>query len=546
MYLGDLFTRDGVARSLLERTKAVNNSFCTSCRTLVPSRRVEREGKVYLVKDCPKCGPTESIISSSAERHSHKRDLDPGWDYEGCNAKCLECGHHRTPRYAFIDVTNRCNLNCPMCADSVQNHEFAFDPPMSFFKRVFEHLATLKPQPTLAFFGGEPTVREDLVDIIKLARSYGFNVRVLTNGLRLADEEYCRELVKARPHLLVSYDGANPETYQQLRHSAKVLEVKKKAIENLSKTPRAKVSFVTLFGWGLNHKELPDLLEFYHQHRDMLQGVYLMPLVHTWDAAQFDYTPERRMTTECVEKLLNDVYPDYKVEFISLGLASHYVTLMKYLGREPMPYYGAHPNCESFYLLVDKGESYLPVDHYLRGSFTELAAGLLKLEKKLVAREERWQTSLVGRALGAVRLRNFALRTLGLSQLGLTLLRRVRWGRLIKGWGPAKLYHAPMALLERLLGRDSEKVRKSHLAVDGLLRIVILPLEDNPIVETERLERCPSTHVYFDPRDETIHYVPVCSWRLVNKQVLGDLSAFYQKEKAASEPQPAEAAVGKA
>jgi uncharacterized radical SAM superfamily Fe-S cluster-containing enzyme len=514
---------------------------------LVPSRRVEREGKVYLAKDCPKCGPTESLISSSQERHCRKRDLDPGWDYEGCNAKCLECGHHRKPRYAFVDVTNRCNLNCPMCADSIPGYGFAFDPPMSFFKRIFDHLATLEPLPTIALFGGEPTVREDLIDIIKLARSYGFNTRVLTNGLRLADEEYCREMVKARPHLLVSYDGANAETYRQLRHSAKVLDIKKKAIENLAKTPRAKVSFVTLFGWGLNHQELPELLKFYHQHRAMLQGVYLMPLVHTWDFSQFDYKPER-MTTECVEKLLNDVFPDYRVEFISLGLASHFVTVMKYLGSEAMPYYGAHPNCESFYALVTDGEKYLPIDHYLRGSFTGLAEGLLELERKLAAREDRWQKSLMGRAFGAVRLRNFTLRLLGLTQLGLTVLRRVRWGRLFKGWGPTKIYHALMTGLERLLGRDSEKIRKSHLAVDGILRIVILPLEDNPIVETERLERCPSTHVYLDPRTDTIHYVPVCAWRLHAKQILGELTAYYenQKEKEAAEPQPAEAVAAKA
>ena len=225
----------------------------------------------------------------------------------------------------------------------------------------------------------------------------------------------------ARPHLLLSYDGANPETYQQLRHSAKVLEVKKKAIENLAKTPRSHVSFVTLFGWELNHKELPQLLEFYHQHRAMLHGVYLMPLVHTWDASQFDYKPER-MTTECVEKLLDDVYPDTKVEFISLGLASHYVTVMKYLGKEAMPYYGAHPNCESFYALVDDGEKYLPIDRYLRTSLPGFAGNILKIEKTLIAREERWQKSLVGRALGALRLRNFALRALGLAQLGLTAL----------------------------------------------------------------------------------------------------------------------------
>jgi len=532
----------------------VDNSFCNTCRTLVPSRRVERDGKVYLAKDCPTCGTTETLISSHADRHNLKRNLDPGWAAVGrrqdavgrtepdgrgdaeCRANCLDCTHHRVPRYAFVDVTNRCNLNCPMCADSVPGHGFAFDPPMDFFKRVFEHLAQFKPLPTVALFGGEPTVREDLLDIIKLARTYGLNTRVLTNGLRLADEEYCREIVKARPHLLVSYDGDNPETYRQLRHSAKVLEIKQKAIENLAKTPRAKVSFVTLLGWGLNHKEMPQLLKFYHDHREMLHGVYLMPLVHTWDYSQFDYKPDR-MTTEDVEQIVADVFPGTDVKFISLGLASHYVTISKYLGRDSLPYYGTHPNCESFYLLVSDGEKYLPVDHYLRGSFTGFAEKFLRLEQRFLAREARWEKSLFGRMLGAVRLRRFTLRMLGLMQIGAAVLPRVRWSRLFRGRGPTKLLHAVAAPLELLVRCKSANVRRRHLNVDSLFRVITLPLEDNPILETERLERCPSTHVYFDPRTETINYVPVCAWRLVNKQILGDLAAYY-----AAHPEPADAA----
>jgi len=505
----------------------MNRAFCNSCGELAPAKRVGRDGKVFLVKDCPECGSTETLISSDAARHFSKREVDPGHDYQACAAlDCRTCRHHRRPTYAFVDVTNRCNLNCPMCADSVGVHGFTFDPPMEHFERVFEHLSQFDPLPTIALFGGEPTVREDLVDIIKLSRSYGFRTRVLTNGLRLADEEYCRKLVKSRPHLLVSYDGCKPATYLQLRQNAKVLQQKQKAVENLNKVKRARVSYVTCLAWGLNHQEVPEILEFCHRQRGILHGLYLMPLVQTWDASEFDYAPDR-MTTEDVETLVAEAFPDYNVQFISLGLASHFRTVAKYLGRPPLPYYGTHPNCESFYLLVSDGEKYLPVDHFLRKSFPELAGAFLELERRLAAREDRWEKGFLGRALNALRLKSFTLRLLGRTQVLFLVLRHVRLGRLLKGRGPAKMGHALLAPLELLFRRKSRKVQERHLNVQDVLRIVVLPLEDDPILETERLERCPSVHVYFEPRTEEFKYVPVCAWRLYNKKILQELADYY-------------------
>ncbi|MFW6163294.1 MAG: radical SAM protein [Planctomycetota bacterium] len=197
-----------------------NRSFCDKCHALVPARRVEREGKVYLVKSCPDCGETEALVSSDAQRHMGKRALDPGFPCQGCGPlNCPECQHHRAPTFAFVDVTNRCNQRCPVCVDGVPAYGFVFDPPMEYFERIFDYLAALDPLPVICLFGGEPTVRDDLCDIVELARDRGFYVRVLTNGIRLRDEAFCRKVVKSRAHLLVSYDGDNPETYALLRGS---------------------------------------------------------------------------------------------------------------------------------------------------------------------------------------------------------------------------------------------------------------------------------------------------------------------------------------
>jgi hypothetical protein len=517
----------------------MNRSKCEKCKEWVPARRVERDGKLYLVKDCPTCGPTEAYISVSASRSQIKRELDPGFKaHEDCCANCLECTQHRTPTYAFVDVTNRCNLNCPMCADSVPGHGFVFEPPIEHLEKVLEHLAQFEPKPTIALFGGEPTVRRDVLDIVKLsAKKYGFKTRVLTNGLKLADEAFTRELLDAKAHLLISYDGANPKTYHELRNSAKALELKKKGIENVRKVRRAKISYVHCLAWGLNDKALPEFLEFLHPQRDILHGVYLMPLVQTWDTSDFAYQPQR-MTTEDVEMLLAGCFPGYKVEFVSLGLASEFNTLMKYLHQEALPWRGCHPNCESFYALVSDGTRYWPIEHYLKHGFPALGQAMLGAERKLAAREERWKTSAIGRFFGALRLRNFLLRARAFPTLAGVLFRHVRLGRLFKGRGPMKLLHALAYPFDLAFARKAYRAKRRHLNVDTALPVVILPLEDDSIIETERLSRCPCVHVYYDPRLDAVNYVPVCSWRLHNKKILGELAKYYAERRAAASPQP--------
>jgi len=513
----------------------MNQSFCLECRDLVPTRRETREGKVYLVKDCPTCGTTEALVSNHADRHDSKRELDAGYEAETCpNVRCASCTRHRRPRYAFVDVTNRCNLNCPMCVDGVQGHGFVYEPPMEHFQRIFDHLAEFDPKPTIALFGGEPTVRKDILDIIKLSRSYGFETRVLTNGLRLADPEFCREIVETHAHLLISYDGANREAYAHLRGTDKAFDLKQQGIANIKKLPRGKISYVSCLTWGLNHDRVPELLEFAHDQHGKLHGIYLMPLVSTWKPEEFDFVPER-MTTEDVEQLVDDCFPGHDCQFISLGLGSEFTVVMGYLGREPFPYSGTHPNCESLYLLFSDGEKYLPIDHFLRTSLPAVAGAFLALERKFRGREKRWETSLIGRALGAVGLRKAALRTLGVSRIACSVVRHVRLSRFVKGWGPLKLYHLGALFLSRLFGARSRESRARHMNVVDTLRVIVLPLEDDPIVETDRLERCPSCHVVYNPRTEEFRYIPVCSWRLHNQQILGEIAAAYAEEQPVEE-----------
>jgi len=507
----------------------MNKSFCNSCRKLVPARRTDRDGKVYLVKDCPQCGMTETMISSDAARANSKRSLDVSHRYKGCELNCPECKHADRPMYAFVDITNRCNLNCPICCDGVPGLGFTFEPPMEYFHKLFGRLAQYDPPPSIAFFGGEPTVREDLFEIIDLARSYGLRRRILTNGLKLADEQYCRRLIESDTMILMSYDGKNPDTYRQLRGNARAAELKRKALDNIRKiaqTTRARLGLISCFGWGLNEDELPEIVELCHEHRGHLRDLYLMPLTPTWDVSQFEYAPER-ITTEDVENLLAECFPGEKVDFLPVGFVAEATTLTKYIGTAALAYRGAHPNCESVFLLVSNGERYLPITHFLKGSLTDLGKGFQRLNQRLAAREKRWQEGrgFWGRLLGAVRVRGPVLRLQATTGVLSALVRHLRLARVFKGRGPGKLWHALAFLGGMILGRRGAGAR--HTNMHCVLQVIVLPLEDDCVVETERMERCPTTHAYYDPRDDKVKYCPVCAWYLHIRTILRELADYY-------------------
>ncbi len=507
-------------------SETYNKAFCNKCKELVPADQQERSGRVYLVKDCPDCGMTETLIAADAERYYTKRSLDEDYSYRPCNLNCTTCDHSRSPCFVFVNVTNRCNLNCPICIDNVPGLGFTFEPPMEYFDRLFARLAECDPVPTVALFGGEPTVREDLFDIIKLARSHQHDVRCLTNGLRMADMDFCRGLVESRARILMSYDGRNPETYRLLRGRESALEKKLQAIENLRQLEmvrRHKVILIMCMARGVNAGEIGDYLQFCHENRDIVARVHLMPLAHTWDFSDSEFKPDR-ITMEDIEQLVDELYPGDRVDFLPAGFVAGLAKAGGYAGMRELPFPDAHPNCESIYLLVSDGEQYHPLSRFLKRPLPEVAWALRQLQQDIAAREERWKRTLPGHVLHALRLAGPILKAAGAMRLLAFLRREIRAGELFKGRGPGKFWHALALLASVAMGRSRTQAMRRHTNVESALQVVILPFEDDQTLETERIQRCPNAHAYLDPDTWQLRFVPICAWRVHNRRVLRRLA----------------------
>ena len=205
---------------------------------------------------------------------------------------------------------------------------------------------------------------------------------------------------------------------------------------------------------------------------------------------------------------------------------------MKYLKLKPLPFVGAHPNCESMYILVSDGERFVPIARFFKSSVLDVCNGLLDVERRLAKRAERMERSVFGKTLGALRLRTLWLRITAALGVGRTLFKHARVGRFFKGAGPMKLYHMLALPLSLALGARTKTALGRHTAVESVLQIIILPFEDPSTLETERMERCPAAFAFYDPEKDQVKSVPVCAWGLHNVETMKRISKHYKTDQS--------------
>ncbi len=494
-----------------------NLGICNKCRARVPAEFFFKDNQVWIRKDCPTCGANQSLVSTDAGVWQAKRDL---WHYVetdpvACGLNCKNCRVDHAPTMVFLDVTNRCNMNCPICIATIRRMGFDFTPPLEYFEKVFKFIGQMDPKPMVELFGGEPTVRDDLPEIIAIGRTYGVRPRVVTNGVRLADEEYCKRLCEARVRLRFAFDGRSPDIYERLRHNRAAYDKKMKALENLDRYSRRKHAIISCAAYGINDQYIGDLIQYCHDHRDLISDLGIIPLTENWEHDEFDAAVHTTM--EDVEKMVQATFPPGEVEFVPAGLS--------YALRKPRSFWrektrsevlllgGVHPNCESMTLLVSDGTRYRGVNHYLKVPFTQAATEFVALCRKIEPALDRLDTKkFVQRHRG----RWLILRTF--IPWG---LKRVRFARLMGRNPLASLARTIVGLLARKRGEfKSRRPRR-------LLRLGMLPFEEQHSVDAARMESCKAVFAYEDTDDGQVKTIPACMWYPYRDPILEKLARKY-------------------
>ena len=267
-------------------------SICPECHSVLPARIFERDGRVMIGKSCPSHGHYEDTYWSDFEQWERARSysvLGGGLENPrtkrslGCPYDCGICPNHKSHTIlAIIDVTNRCNLKCPICFANAAAAGYMYEPTIEEIYRMINNLAANRPVSVkaLQLSGGEPTLRDDLPEIVRYAHRAGIHhVEVNTNGIRIAQSPpYLKRLLDERvSSFYLQFDGVTAEPYKTTR-GLDLLPKKLQAIENLrAEGHRSTVLVVTLVR-GINDGQLGGILDFAAKNHDAIRCVNVQPV----------------------------------------------------------------------------------------------------------------------------------------------------------------------------------------------------------------------------------------------------------------------------
>jgi len=377
-------------------------SLCPECLKVIDATIYEENGKVYMQKTCQEHGEFRDLYWSDYHQYIRAekfRQTGEGLNnprtktQKGCPYDCGLCPNHKShTALAIIDVTNRCNLRCNVCFANAATAGYVYEPTKEQIRAMLINLRRNDPVPATAlqFSGGEPTIRDDLFELIRMAKELGFrHVEVNTNGLRLAESvEYCKGLREAgMSTVYLQFDGLTPDVYKFTR-GIDLVDVKMRAIENLRKAEVFSVVLVVTLVKGVNDHQLGDIIRFAAENFDVVRCINVQPVSICGRLPQEEREKMRITIPDfmrlCEEQTggkirMDDFYPVPTVVPISKAVGAlkgkHYVE------------FTAHPHCGmATYIFIENGDI-VPITRY--GNVDKFIESLKKVYEDAVQGKER-------------------------------------------------------------------------------------------------------------------------------------------------------------
>ncbi|MDP2689672.1 MAG: radical SAM protein, partial [Deltaproteobacteria bacterium] len=257
-------------------------SVCPECMEIIPATLYPEDGKVWIRKNCKEHGDFKDIFYGDIDLYLKCEGM---WFGDGrgimdppikkatvCPSQCGLCNMHMSHSgLPIIDLTNRCNLTCPVCFANANAAGYLYEPSFDEVVNMLTAIANQRPVRAnmVQFSGGEPTVRPDFLDIVRKARDMDFEyIQVNTNGIKMAEPEFALAAKEAGvQNLYLQFDGVTDDVYKKTR-ARDLLEYKMRAIENCRKVRMDVILVVTLVK-GFNDHQVGDIMRFAINNKDV-------------------------------------------------------------------------------------------------------------------------------------------------------------------------------------------------------------------------------------------------------------------------------------
>jgi 7,8-dihydro-6-hydroxymethylpterin dimethyltransferase len=189
----------------------------------------------------------------------------------------------------LVEVTHRCNLSCPICF--AQSDGESVDPTVEqlseYFGQLVENGCTF-----VQLSGGEPTVRDDLPEIVAAAKAAGCeNIQLNSNGIRLGeDRAYTKALADAGlSFVFMQYDGTEDSIYEKLR--GKPLLAEKQSAIKACADHTLGVTLVPTIVPGVNDLNIGEIINLGFSNSPAVRGIHFQPVCYF---GRYPHPPENK------------------------------------------------------------------------------------------------------------------------------------------------------------------------------------------------------------------------------------------------------------
>lgn len=480
-------------------------SVCPECLKVIEATLYEEDGKVWMIKNCSEHGECKELISSDAEffkkldscswQSRHRITAPISKTVGNCPRDCGPCARHKSPPiFINIDLTNRCNLRCPICFANAAVKGKVYELTLQQIERlVFLPFKVSDVKPTcIQFSGGEPTIHPNFLDAIRLARKAGYaQIQVASNGIKFAkDPAFAEAASEAGLNIVyLQFDGVDDKVYIKSR-GRPLMEIKEQAIENIKKAGMS-VCLVPTLVKGLNDHQIGDIFRFAIDRIDVIPAISWQPVAFT-GRIDFSKRLEMRFTmadlaraleeqTAGRVKMMRDWYP--------LNYVQPYSRLFEAYTAEPYPSINCHPHCGAgTYLIVDrytKDFRTIPEFVDVEGFMEELNRLAASLERR------RW------------------FKTFAISRAMKDLLKYYRPENALPGWSSEEFIDFLKSFAEFRERYPDNEARIAELQQKRFrpLLMVAMHFQDAYNYELPRLQRCVIHYAAADGR-----MYPFCSY----------------------------------
>lgn len=225
-------------------------------------------------------------------------------------AGCQGIGCFGYPVHPVFEITSRCNLKCEHChargGESDGSNELGTE---EIKERVIDSLAGVDSFRSLIFSGGEPLLREDLVELVGHAKRRGFSPIIATNAT-LITPDIAKRLKKAgNVGIAASIDSTSNDMHDAFRGVPGTL---KKTLEGIANSAAEGMYIqINITASKMNKGEIPQLIELADELRAQVILLYqFIPSGRGLESTELELTSEEfREEIILAGKLQKDIHP---------------------------------------------------------------------------------------------------------------------------------------------------------------------------------------------------------------------------------------------